>query len=152
MLVAKMTGIAMTLVATAMLLFVLPLEAAYSQADAIKARKDNFHVLSEQMKAIVQGLGDGLPVSAMRDRVARAEQALELLPQMFPPGSDRGRTRALPVIWAEPERFKATYDAARARMDELVAVATQEDRTRFGAAVGRMAAACGNCHAVFRAK
>jgi cytochrome c556 len=150
--VARMARIAMTLVATAMVVFVLPLGPAYSQADAIKARKDNFHVLSEQMKAIVQGLGDGLPVSAMRDRVARAEQALELLPQMFPPGSDRGRTRALPVIWEEPERFKATYDAARARMDELVAAATQDDRTRFGAAVGRMAAACGNCHSLFRAK
>ena len=142
----------MALVATAMLVFVLPLVSANSQADAIMARKHNFHVLSEQMKAIVQGLGDGLPVSAMRDRVARAEQALERVPQMFPPRSDRGRTRALPVIWSEPERFKATYDAARARMDELVAAAAQDDRTRFGAAVGRMAAACGNCHAVFRAK
>jgi cytochrome c556 len=147
-----MARVAMTLVATAMLVFVLPREPAYSRADAIKARKDNFHVLSGQMKAIVQGLGDGLPVSAMRDRVARADQALERLPQMFPPGSDRGRTRALPVIWAEPERFKATYDAAQARMNELVAAATQDDRTRFGAAVGRMAAACGNCHAVFRAR
>ncbi|HUB13764.1 MAG TPA: cytochrome c [Acetobacteraceae bacterium] len=150
--VARMACIAMALVATAILVIVLPLGSANSQADAITARKHNFHVLSEQMKAIVQGLGDGLPLSAMRDRVARAEQALERLPHMFPPGSDRGKTRALPVIWAEPERFKATYDAARDRMDELVAAATQDDRTRFGGAVGRMAAACGNCHAVFRAK
>jgi cytochrome c556 len=140
------------LVLTALLLFVLRPELAYPQADAIKARKDNFHVLSEQMKAIVQGLGDGLPVSAMQDHVAVADQALQRVPRMFPPGSDKGDTKALPTIWAEPDHFKATYGAALVRMKALVAAAAQSDRSEFGAAVGQMAAACGDCHAAFRAK
>jgi cytochrome c556 len=125
---------------------------AYPQADAIKLRKDNFHVLSAQMRDIVLGLGNGLSVSAMQNNVAVADEALRRLPSLFPPGSDQGDTKALPTIWAEPERFKAVYDAASARMSALVAASTQSDRSAFGAAVGRMAAACGDCHASFRAK
>jgi cytochrome c556 len=125
---------------------------AFSQADAIKLRKDNFHVLSAQMRDIVLGLGSGLPVSAMQNSALVADQALRRLPNMFPPGSDQGDTKALPAIWSEPERFKAVYDAASAAMSSLVAAAAQSDRGSFGAAVGRMAAACGDCHAAFRAK
>jgi cytochrome c556 len=136
----------------ALLLFVAGLAAIYPHSEAIKARKANFQILSEQMKGIVQGLGDGLPVSAMQHHVAVANQAVQRIPEMFPSGSDKGNTRALPDIWGEPERFKAAYEAAQARMQDLVAAAAQSDRSQFGAAVGRMAAACGDCHAAFRAK
>ena len=139
-------------VLAAALLFVLRPVPACSQAEMIKLRKDNFHVLSAQMKDIVQGLGNGLPVSAMQNSVAVADQALRRLPTMFPAGSDIGDTKALPAIWAEPDRFKLTYAAALARMSDLVAAAALSGRGEFGAAVGRMAAACGDCHAAFRAK
>lgn len=147
-----MVLISTRLILAAALLSALRPSPAYPQADAIKLRKDNFHVLSVQMRDIVQGLGNGLPVSAMRDSVTIADQALRRLPSMFPAGSDKGETKALPAIWAEPNRFKATYDAALARMRDLVTSAAQSDRSEFGAAVGRMAAACGNCHAAFREK
>lgn len=87
----------------------------------------------------------------MRDRVTVADQSLQRLPGLFPLGSAQGDTKALPRIWAEPDRFASVYDAATARMQELVAAAAQADRDVFGAAVGRMAAACGNCHSAFRA-
>ena len=133
-------------------LLVLGPSPAFPQADAIKLREDNFHVLSAQMRDIVQGLGNGLPVSAMQNSVVVADEALRRLPNLFPPGSDQGDTKALPAIWLEPERFKTVYDAASAAMSSLVAAAGQNDRGSFGAAVGRMAAACGDCHAAFRAK
>jgi cytochrome c556 len=142
---------ARVVLAVAFLLILRP-APAFPQADAIELRKDNFHVLSAQMRDIVQGLGNGLPVSAMRSSVAAADQALRRLPNMFPRGSDEGDTKALPAIWSEPERFKAAYDAAAAAMSSLVAAASQSERGSFGAAVGRMAAACGDCHAAFRAK
>jgi cytochrome c556 len=151
MVLLKTAHIEMTWLLIATLLFVLRPAPAYPQEDAIKLRKDNFHVLSGQMKDIVQGLGNGLPVGAMENSVAVADQALRRLPSLFPPDSDKGDTKALPAIWAEPARFKATYDAALVRMRDLVAAAAQSDRNTFGAAVGRMAAACGDCHAVFRA-
>ena len=140
------------LLAAGVVVAVLGLGTAHSQTDAIKARKDNFHALSDQMRDIVKGLGDGLPVSAMQDRVAAADQALQRVPHLFPPGSERGRTNALPLIWADPAKFAAVYDAARDRMQALVAAAARPDRDAFGAAVGRMAAACGTCHATFRAQ
>lgn len=122
-----------------------------SPPQAIKARKDNFKVLSEAMRDLVKGLGDGVPVRAMQPHVATAQAALARVPDLLPPGSDEGDTKALPRIWAEPDRFAATYGAARERMDALGLAATGDDRDAFGAAVGRMAAACGACHTAFRA-
>jgi cytochrome c556 len=150
--VSRIALIGKRLILIAALLFVLRPAPARSQAEAIKLRKDNFHVLSAQMKDIVQGLGNGLPVSAMQNSVAVADQALRRLPSMFPAGSDIGDTKALPAIWAKPDRFKATYEDALARMSDLVAAAALSDRSEFGAAVGRMSAACGTCHAAFRAE
>ncbi len=118
--------------------------------DAIKARQDNFQHLSDQMKEIVKGLGDGAPVSAIRERAMAAQQFLLRVPSMFPPGSDVGKTSALPLVWSDPRRFKSVYDAAAARMADLVAAAQGNDRDAFGASVGRMAASCGDCHSTFR--
>lgn len=125
--------------------------SAHAQ-DAIKARKDNFHVLSDRMRDIVKGLGDGLPVSAMRDSTAAAQLALQRIPGLFPVGSGEGKTNALPVIWSDPAGFDLAYEAAATRMRDLVAVSQGDDRDAFGGAAGRLAAACGNCHNRFRAE
>lgn len=120
-------------------------------ADVIAARKDNFHVLSDQMRDIVKGLGNGVPVADMRSSVLAAQAALQRVPGLFPVGSGVGKTDALPVIWTDPASFAATFSAATDRMTELVAAANGSSRDGFGAAAGRMAAACGTCHATFRA-
>ena len=57
----RMVLIGKRLALAAALLLVLKPSPVYPQSDAIKLRKDNFHVLSAQMKDIVQGLGNGLP-------------------------------------------------------------------------------------------
>ncbi len=118
--------------------------------NVIKERQANFRTLSHQMRDIIQGLGDGLPVSAMRHSANSAQLALQRVPGLFPKDSGHGKTRALPSIWLDPARFRLVYEAATARMDELVAAAQSDDRNAFGAAAGRMAAACGDCHKSFR--
>ena len=103
------------------------------------------------MRDIVRGLGDGWPLSRMQGPAMTAQQALARVPGMFPSGSDKGKTSALPLVWSDPERFGQIYKVAAARMAELVATSRGNDRDAFGAAAGRMAAACGACHMVFRA-
>jgi cytochrome c556 len=128
----------------------LQLASGAGADDVVNLRQRNFHILSDNMRDIVKGLGDGLPVAAMRAMASKAQAALLRVPDLLPPGSDIGKTNALPLIWSEPERFRAVYDAAARRMAELVTAASQSDRVAFGAAAGRMAAACGDCHAEFR--
>lgn len=118
--------------------------------DAVRARQANFRVLSRNMQEVVKGLGTGVPIAAMRPSILAAQRALNRIPSLFPAGSDEGRTRALPLVWSEPALFKQTYEAAADRMEALVAASQTSDRDAFGAAVGRMAAACGTCHAKFR--
>jgi cytochrome c556 len=118
--------------------------------NAVKARQENFGVLSRNMQEVVKGLGNGVPIAEMRPSILAAQVALDRIPSLFPAGSDDDRTRALPLIWSEPALFNETYEAAARRMDELVAASQGSDRDAFGSAVGRMAAACGTCHGKFR--
>lgn len=118
--------------------------------DAVSGRQANFRVLSRNMQEVVKGLGNGVPIADMRPPILAAQRALERIPMLFPAGSHEGRTRALPLVWSEPALFKQTYEAAADRMEELVAASQGSDRDAFGAAVGRMAAACGTCHSKFR--
>lgn len=118
--------------------------------DAVKARQDNFRVLSRNMQEVVKGLGNGVRIEELRSSIVAAQRALERIPSLFPAGSDVGRTRALPSVWSQPVAFKQTYTAASDRMNELVVASQGSDRDAFGAAVGRMAAACGTCHSKFR--
>lgn len=118
--------------------------------DVVKARQDNFRVLSRNMQAVVKGLGNGVPIAQMLPSVLASQRALNCIPTLFPVGSHEGRTRALPLIWSDPGLFKQTYEAAADRMNELVAASQGSDHDAFGAAVGRMAAACGTCHSEFR--
>lgn len=128
----------------------LQLASGAGAANVVKLRQHNFHVLSDNMRDIVKGLGDGPPVAAMRAMASNAQAALLRLPDLLPPGSETGKTNALPLIWSKPERFRTVYDAAAARIAKLVTAAAGNDREAFGAAAGRMAAACGDCHAEFR--
>ena len=117
---------------------------------AVKARQENFRVLSRNMQEVVKGLGNGVPIAEMRPSILAARTALDRIPSLFPAGSDDDRTRALPLIWSEPALFHQTYEAAASRMNELVAASQGSDLDAFGSAVGRMAAACGTCHGKFR--
>ena len=118
--------------------------------DAVRARQANFRVLSRNVQQVVKGLGNGVPIADMRPSILAAQRALDRIPSLFPAGSHEGRTRALPLVWSEPALFKQTYQAAADRMEELVVASQTSDRDAFGAAVGRMAAACGTCHSKFR--
>ena len=67
---AHRTGYAVAALVASALLVAAPHPLAaqshpQSPPQAIKARKDNFKVLSEAMRDLVKGLGDGVPVRAM---------------------------------------------------------------------------------------
>jgi len=76
-------------------------------------------------------------------------------PSLFVAGTakpDRpGKTRALPEIWQNPDKFQATFD----REHDLATTLVDEvgkGQAALAAAVGELGKGCGGCHSDFRAK
>jgi len=73
-----------------------------------------------------------------------------IVPDVFPPGSGKGDTKALPEIWSTPAAFKERLDAfvdGAKRLDEVV---KSGDMTGFPAALGTLGKACKGCHDNFK--
>ena len=71
---------------------------------------------------------------------------------LFPKGSDKGNTRALPVIWEQPQEFAKTVQALEAATGELVAAARSGEGNEIKNAFAAVGKSCGGCHKKFRKK
>jgi cytochrome c556 len=80
--------------------------------------------------------------------------ALSKLPYAaFIPGSDSGNgTKALPKVWSENEKFKATAADLQEKVVKMDATAKTGNLDQLKAAFGETAQACKTCHDNFRAR
>lgn len=121
-------------------------------ADPLKARKDNRQELRKSMgaiKGVVDAKGDAKTIAPMAEGIVKLEQAHMAL---YPAGSDKGETKALPVIWTDMAGFRAASKATEDAAANLAKVAAAGDIAGAGAAFGALGATCGGCHDKYRAK
>jgi len=71
---------------------------------------------------------------------------------MFPAGSDKGETKALPTVWSDMPGFQKASANADAAYDKLAMAAGSGDVAATAAAFGDVGKACGGCHTTYRAK
>ena len=125
---------------------------ALAQADVIKERQENRKQVAAAMRAI-KGI-----VDAKGDAKGAVEQAAKMktleaaFVKMFPPGSDKGETKALPTVWSDWAGFEAASKNADAAFDKLAVAAGSGDMAVLTTAFGDTGKACGACHEKFRAK
>jgi cytochrome c556 len=125
---------------------------ALAQADVIKQRQDNRKETAATMrsiKGVIDAKGDVKAVVASAAKLKQLENAFD---KMFPPGSDKGDTKALPAIWTDQAGFMAASKNADAAYDKLAVAAGSGDLAAVTAAFGDTGKACGACHDKFRAK
>ena len=125
---------------------------ALAQADVIKQRQDNRKQAGATMRAIkgiIDAKGDAKTAVPHAAKLKELEIAFVA---MFPAGSDKGETKALPVIWTDMAGFKKASDDSNAAYDKLAVAAGSGDLAALTAAFGDTGKACGACHAKFRAK
>ncbi len=126
---------------------------AHAQApDPIKLRQTIFDLNNGSfafLKTVAATKGD----LKTADSVARgmARWAV-LIPSMFPAGSDKGDTKALPAIWSDPAGFKKDADSFGEAATKVADAAKAGDADAFAANVKSLGEACGTCHKTFRAK
>ena len=125
---------------------------ALAQADVIKQRQDNRKETAATMrsiKGVIDAKGDVKAVVASAAKLKQLENAFD---KMFPPGSDKGDTKALPTVWSDMPGFMAASKNVDAAYDKLAVAAGSGDLAAVTAAFGDTGKACGACHDKFRAK
>ena len=124
---------------------------AFAQASVLDERKAGFRSLGQSMEAI-QRIVEGRQPAA--GAVAPARVIAEFAPRiktLFPPGSDRGETRALPAIWSDRAGFDRVADAFVPAAAALLAAAESGDSARLASQLQATGQACGACHRPYRA-
>jgi cytochrome c556 len=124
---------------------------ALAQGDAIAERRAGFKRMGEHMqamKAVVDNRGDVRPLTGTVDDMIAWYRSV---PGRFPPGSDRGDTRALPAIWSERANFETVANNMVNQLQVLRAAAASGDAGAFATAYGQTGQTCGTCHRPYRA-
>ena len=70
----------------------------------------------------------------------------------FPPGSDKGTTRAKPEIWDNQEDFKAKLEDMQQALAALQVAAGSGDKKIIAEATGAAGKACKACHDEYKSK
>ena len=127
--------------------------ASAAMADVISDRKDNRKAVAEQMKAIkavVDASGPAASVVAPAKKIVELEAPFE---KMFPPGSDKGDTKALPTVWSDMKGFETASHNLTTQATKMVELASAgKPADEIKAQFGEMGKACGGCHNTYRAK
>ncbi|QXM23834.1 cytochrome c [Elioraea tepida] len=138
------------LAVVASLAAVLAAPAGLAQGDVIATRKDGFKGMAANMEAI-QKIVEGRQPAAGAIAPARAIAAhAPSIVTLFPPGSDRGDTRALPSIWSDRAGFERVAAAFVTQANALVAAAESGDSAQLARALQATGQACGACHRPYR--
>jgi cytochrome c556 len=125
---------------------------ALAQDDVIKQRQENRKQTAATMRAIkgvIDAKGD---VKAIVPQAAKLKELELTFDKMFPAGSDKGDTKALPAVWSDMAGFMTASKNADAAYDKLAAAAGSGDHAAVTAAFGDTGKACGACHTTFREK
>ena len=110
---------------------------------------ERHRVRMERKKAIIDAKGDAKGIVAHTAKLKELELAFD---KMFPAGSDKGDTKALPTVWSDMAGFQAASKNADAAYDKLAVAAGSGDLAAVTAAFGDTGKACGACHTKYRAK
>jgi len=125
---------------------------ALAQADVIKERQENRKQTAATMRAI-KGIIDAKgPTAGAVEQAAKLKTLEAAFVKMFPAGSDKGETKALPAVWTDMAGFEAASNNAEAAFDKLSVAAGSGDMAALTAAFTDAGKACGACHDKFRAK
>lgn len=127
--------------------------AADDPANVIKYRRIVMGSMSNHISAIAGIVKGKVSYASHIAAHARAMHAMSnLLLDIFPEGSDIGKTRAKPEIWSQRAKFEDAVAAFRSESGKLALIADSGDMAAIGAQLKVVGKTCGGCHKPFRKK
>lgn len=120
--------------------------------DAVKYRKGALTVMANHFSRIGAMANGRAPFDAKvaAESAAIVETMSKLPWEGFVPGTDKGDTGALPVIWTEQAKFKENSDRLQTATAQLSAAAKTGNLDSVKTAFGATAQSCKACHDAFR--
>lgn len=125
---------------------------AMAQGDVIAQRKENRKQAGAAMRAVKAIVDAKGPTAGAVEQAAKLKTLELAFVKMFPAGSDKGDTKALPVIWTDWAGFQAASKASDMAYDKLAVAAGSGNAEQLAAAFAEVGKTCGACHDKFRAK
>lgn len=119
--------------------------------DVIQTRKAGFEDYKKAMGEIKDAVGKG-DLAAIGPVTDRIDAFAAKIPSLFPPGSDKGKTAAKEVIWANFPDFTAKAQGLQASAQALKVAAASGDKAATAKAFGAMADSCKACHQRYRSE
>lgn len=114
-----------------------------------KAGQDLINGNFAYIRSVVAAKGEVKPLEVPAQAIAKWAP---VFPSLFPPGTDKGETRALPAIWSDPAGFQKAADALKAAALKLADAAKAGDADAVTADTKELGDTCAACHKSFRAK
>lgn len=120
--------------------------------DAVKYRKSALTVMSNHFGRIGAMANGRVPFDAKvaAESAAIVETMSKLPWEGFVAGTDKGETRALPVIWTEQAKFKERSEKLQAETTKLNAAAKTGNLDAIKTAFGAVGQSCKACHDAYR--
>jgi cytochrome c556 len=125
---------------------------ARAELDVIALRKAEMSLQSSTIGAVNLAVKAGAEIKSFAGAGSALSLSAKEIPALFPPGSDKGDTKALPAIWSDSAGFAKAAAALGTAADKLTAAAKADDKTAFAEAIKEVGGACGACHKDYRAK
>lgn len=128
--------------------------AAAAEPDAITRRQALLKAMGDEFRGLRGQLESASPDNAAilaSAELIRTNAGLFI--DLFPAGTaiDSGAdTEALPIIWEDPEGFRAAHQRLLGAADGMLAAARSGEPALVQAAVGDLGGSCKNCHDTYR--
>jgi cytochrome c556 len=123
----------------------------FAQADVIEKRQQamkNNSADAKAIKAAVESKDYATIETKAKDIMGTAEK----VPSLFPKGSDKGKTKALPAIWEKSDDFAKNAKSLSKAASELANAAKAKDDAAIAVKFKALGDVCANCHKTFRAE
>ncbi len=114
-----------------------------------KAGQDLVNGTFAGIKAVVTANGD---VKTLESPAKAIQRWAVVYPTLFPPGSDKGNTKAAPTVWSDSAGFQKAAMNLSTASETLATAAKAGDATAVAAAFKGVGDACGACHKEYRLK
>jgi cytochrome c556 len=123
----------------------------FAQADVIEKRQKFMKGNSELTKAI-KGAAETKDYATIETKAKELMGKVDQIPDLFPKGSTKGKTKATDAIWEKSDDFKAKAAGLKKAASELADAAKSGNTEAVDVKVKALGDACGGCHKAFRAE
>lgn len=125
--------------------------AAHEGATGVaKERMDLMGDISQRLKSVAKRLNANRDLPAIAADADHIAQVAPGIPNLFPPGSDKGITDAKPAIWQHWDEFVGDQKKLVEETQKLSSLASSGDARAIADQYRTVAKTCIACHDAFR--